>query len=99
MTKPFTDYENPLSGVRQEISSAMSALHMIPDPIPVRDRRPLREEGDFYFLSESDSNAQHAIEHLREACNQFSKLDDIYYKITCMIFQLDRALAKCEETT
>ena len=57
MSTPRDYYSNPVYGAILEIMSGMSSLHMNPSPIP-------GEEG---FLSDTDDNVKHAIEHFQQA--------------------------------
>ena len=59
MCKPHTSAQ-PLHGAADQIMSAMSALHMPPEPV----YGPL-EPGA--YLSDSDHMVRHALEHLRAA--------------------------------
>lgn len=62
MSKPKEFAINLISGARSEIMSAMSSLHMPPDPIPEEDLTDRRD-----YLSETDKNVAHSIEHLHRA--------------------------------
>ncbi len=64
--KPITNHPDPLHGAVSEIISAMSALNMEPNPLPIAEQTGR-------YLSETDGWAKHAMEHLQEACNQLTK--------------------------
>lgn len=68
MSTPRNDYTRPLAGTIMEIAGAMSALNMLPEPIPKPDPD---EPG---FLSHTDKWAAHAMEHLSAAVEQISRL-------------------------
>ena len=57
MSAPRLDAEDPLQGVMSEIVSAQSSLNMYPDPIV----------GATGYVSQTDENARHAMEHLHAA--------------------------------
>jgi hypothetical protein len=63
MSKPFVKYEDPARGAQLEIQSALSALHMHPDPITPDPDGP-------GYLTDCDAWAKHAEEHLRAALRQ-----------------------------
>lgn len=52
-------YNNPLEGIIAEATSAISALHMYPKPIP-----RLPNDEDQGYLSDTDEWCRHAVEHL-----------------------------------
>jgi len=51
-------HDNPIQSAMNEIVSAISALNMEPDPLPVPEGK---------YLSEVDGWAKHAVEHLQAA--------------------------------
>lgn len=55
MSAPFPDHDDPLRGAMSELVSAQSSLNMYADPIP----------GATGYVSETDANVKHAMEHLR----------------------------------
>jgi hypothetical protein len=58
--KPRDDYQDKLDGALTEIILACSSLHMPPEPCQPE------EEGDVY-LSDTDRNVKHALDHLHAA--------------------------------
>jgi len=58
MSKPRTTYDDAMRGVTFELIGAMSSLNMEPEPM---------KESTGSFLSESDTWASHAVEHIRAA--------------------------------
>ena len=70
MSEPKVDYPESARGAVFEVMSAMSALNMYPDPLPMS--KEVAEEAD-RFLSESDGWAKHSMQHLHaavELCNR-----------------------------
>lgn len=68
MSEPKVDYPESARGAVFEVMSAMSALNMYPDPLPLPDGA----DPDRY-LSECDGWAKHSMEHLHAAsqlCNK-----------------------------
>lgn len=59
MSEPRTDHPKKAEGAGYEILSGLSALHQEPAPIPKPGR----------FISESDTNVQHAMDHFHAAFN------------------------------
>jgi len=84
MGNPRSNYSDPIQGAINEIISAVSSLNMEPSP------SAKKEYGT--WLSESDTNVAHSIEHLREALNQLEKLTAVRIKIQSLNRQLDTAL-------
>lgn len=73
MSEPRTDYPNRLEGARAELTSAISALNMLPLPVlssPSYER-------DFAFLRQSDVWVRHAIEHIVAAFQLVVPFHDI----------------------
>jgi hypothetical protein len=60
MSKPKINYKDVLAGAAMQITSAMSSLNMLPEPVPA-------PPGSNEYLSETDANAAHAMEHLTAA--------------------------------
>lgn len=59
MSAPIINHEDAIQGALSELVSAMSALNMEPDPLPIpADDRP------YHYLSEVDGWAKHAMEHM-----------------------------------
>ena len=71
MSKPIP-HPNPIEGVMGEVFSALSSLHMVPEPIPVSQER--LDEGGPIFLTETDEWAKHSAEHLRAAIEAASRI-------------------------
>ena len=67
MSKPKTYKPGPdaLEGVRHEIMQATSCLHSEPDPLPVPAEFVNSAQE---WLSSTDANVKHAVEHLHSAC-------------------------------
>jgi len=72
MSKPFIPKSNLVHGAISAIQSAISSLHMYPRPI----EESSGNKNDKY-LSETDSNAKHCIEHLNAAIDILSAIDGI----------------------
>lgn len=72
MCEPFRKYENSFRGIISEIISAKSSLHMYPELI----KNPNGE-----YLSDTDINAKHSIDHLSEAIIQCQKAEKTYNKL------------------
>lgn len=58
MCTPRVDKKHPISGAMSELMSAMSALNMLPEPIPA-------PEESLGFVSETDAWAKHSMEHMK----------------------------------
>ncbi len=63
MGKPFVPKEDYLQNIACELISTMSSLNMYPAPV---DNLEDTENGRPFYLSETDANARHAMEHLQE---------------------------------
>lgn len=59
MSDPRTDYNDPLYGAIQELTSAMSALNM--------PAEPMEGAGADGFLVDNDATAKHAHDHMSQA--------------------------------
>jgi hypothetical protein len=60
MSRPRTDYDDPLYGITAELIAAQSALNM--EPLPKKELRP-----GAHYLSDLDEWAAHAYEHITAA--------------------------------
>lgn len=65
--KPFMDAKDPVMGARMEIISAMSSLHMRPEPL----ENPSSKEDYLVF---QDKWAAHAHEHLEAAIEYLNRI-------------------------
>lgn len=74
-------HSNRIHGALSEIISGMSSLNMPPSP----------ESSSTFgtFLSESDRNARHSMEHFRLACRLLMGLEDIQHQVDAAIAMLD----------
>lgn len=91
MSKPITNYDEPIRGVFHELISAESALNMPPEPIePDADSRG--------FLSETDAMVKHAMEHLHEAFKQAMKVEREISVLKTKIYRLEVAAAEHRAT-
>lgn len=72
MSKSFIPKDNLVHGAIGEIIAAKSSLHMPPDPIPISETL-----GSNGYISETDYNVQHAIEHLSAAIDILSAIGSI----------------------
>lgn len=63
MSALFNNIDDPLHGAMNELLSAQSSLNMHADPIPDATG----------YVSETDSNVKHAMEHLRAAFEFLNK--------------------------
>lgn len=82
MSEPKVDYPESARGAVFEVMSAMSALNMYPDPIPISDE--LACEAD-RFLSESDGWAKHSMGHLNAAFELCSKAEQEHNRLRQML--------------
>lgn len=90
MSKPFEHYEDPFNGVANEIVSAMSALNMPAQPI--KDPSP-----EAFYLSETDAWANHAMEHLRAACEQNGKANQRFQAAMAILWSIGFKLPEKEQ--
>jgi hypothetical protein len=81
MCKPFNHYEEPARGAMLEITSALTALHMHPDPIVPDPESP-------GYLTDCDAWAKHAEEHLHAAYKQARAADREIAKLKNRIYRL-----------
>lgn len=91
-----------LQSAASELLSAESSLHMPPESIPADERRP-RSTGRPEFLSESDANVAHAIEHVHAAFRLVNMAqhdqDSLKTQIYRLVVQLREAgMAPCVRT-
>ena len=89
MSEPFTGTsDNPIQTAIHEMISAMSALNMEPDPIPVPD------DGQIHFLSERDKWAAHCMEHLHSAFQLLNQAHSENLRLKDTIHRIRVAIAE-----
>lgn len=87
--------KNKASDTMREIISAQSALNMIAEEIPLKERicqDP--EESDYYWLSNTDKWAAHAMEHLQAALefvsDAWTEIDHLQQGILVLTAELNK---------
>jgi hypothetical protein len=80
MSDPKVDYPESARGAVFEVMSAMSALNMYPEPLPLPEGADPER-----YLSECDGWAKHSMQHLHAAVQLCNKAEEEHNRLRYML--------------
>jgi len=87
MSDPITKTSDPLHAALHEVLSGISSLNMPADPIP----EEIAKNDPIAFLTKTDANVKHALEHFRAAFDLINRAMQEREKLRTKIYRLERS--------